>query len=68
MCLEDWDCQTAKWERGNDRVEVLKKQAVPRKPGEEGVWEEFTGQEVVVQSDLSALGGGQQVTVAARGK
>jgi RND family efflux transporter MFP subunit len=54
--------------RGNDRVEVLKKQAMPGKSGEKGVWEELSGQEVVVRSDLSALSDGQQVTVTARDK
>jgi Cu(I)/Ag(I) efflux system membrane fusion protein len=54
--------------RGNDRVEVLKKQARPSKSDDEGAWEDFTGQEVIVQSDLSALSDGQPVTVAPREK
>jgi multidrug efflux pump subunit AcrA (membrane-fusion protein) len=54
--------------RGNDRIEVLKKQARPGKSGEEGAWEDFTGQEVIVRTDLSALGDGQPVTVVAGAK
>jgi RND family efflux transporter MFP subunit len=54
--------------RGTDRVEVLRKQAKPAKPGAAGVWENFTGQEVVAQGDLSALADGQAVTVAPKDK
>jgi multidrug efflux pump subunit AcrA (membrane-fusion protein) len=54
--------------RGSDRVEVLKKQAPPAKAGEQGASEDFTGEEVVVQANLSALSDGQAVTVTPKGK
>jgi RND family efflux transporter MFP subunit len=54
--------------RGTDRVEVLKKQTRPAKSGEEGVWEDFTGQETVVRDNVSALRDGQAVTIASEAK
>src|SRR5262249_42383484 len=39
---------------GDKRVEVLRKQVPPAQPGVEGVWENFTGRETVVQGNLSA--------------
>jgi RND family efflux transporter MFP subunit len=42
-------------------VEVLRK----RKPGDDGGWEAFTGEEVVITDDLSGLTDGQAVRVAA---
>jgi multidrug efflux pump subunit AcrA (membrane-fusion protein) len=53
--------------RGDDRVEVLRKQAKPAKPGTEGAWEDFTGQESVVQGNLSALSDGQAVSATPPG-
>jgi RND family efflux transporter MFP subunit len=50
--------------RGGDRVQVLKKQARPAKPGEEGRWEDFTGQEQVIRSNAGSLTDGQPVTIA----
>jgi RND family efflux transporter MFP subunit len=50
--------------RGTDRVQVLKKQTRPAKKGEEGRWEDFTGEERVVSSNPGSLTDGQQVTVA----
>jgi multidrug efflux pump subunit AcrA (membrane-fusion protein) len=50
--------------RGTDRVEVLRKQARSAKSATEGNWEEFTGQETVIQGDLSALSDGQTVSIA----
>lgn len=52
--------------RGDDRVEVLRRQAKPAKSGEEGAWEDFTGQEAVVQDNLAALSDGQAVSVASK--
>jgi multidrug efflux pump subunit AcrA (membrane-fusion protein) len=54
--------------RGTDRVEVLKKQTRPTQSGEDGPWEDFTGQEAVVQGNLPTLVDGQAVTVAPRDK
>jgi RND family efflux transporter MFP subunit len=50
--------------RNSDRVEVLKKQVKPVEPGGQSAWEDFTGQETVVQGDLSGLSDGQPVSVA----
>jgi HlyD family secretion protein len=50
--------------RGGDRVEVLKKQAKPAKAGDEGTWEDFTGDELVVQGNPGSLTDGQPVTIA----
>jgi hypothetical protein len=47
---------------------VLRKQVRPTKAGEEGAWENFTGQEMVVRGTLSALSDGQSVTVVANDK
>jgi RND family efflux transporter MFP subunit len=54
--------------RGEERVEVLKKQVKPAKAGAEAVWEDFTGKEAVVAGDLAGLSDGQTVTVAPQGK
>jgi multidrug efflux pump subunit AcrA (membrane-fusion protein) len=53
--------QDANW------VEVLKKAKSP-KQGDEPQWENFTGEEAVVQGHLSALTDGQTVIVAPAGK
>ena len=45
-------------------VEVLKKQVKPAKPGEEKVWEDFTGKEEVITSNPSTLTSGQAVAVS----
>jgi multidrug efflux pump subunit AcrA (membrane-fusion protein) len=54
--------------RATDRVEVLKKQSRPATPGTEGAWDGFTGQEVVVQGNLSGLSDGQLVSVGSKDK
>jgi HlyD family secretion protein len=43
--------------RGEGRVEVLKKQA-------HGAWEDFTGEEMVVEGELSSLSDGKEVLLA----
>jgi HlyD family secretion protein len=48
--------------RGNELVEVLKKQTKPAKAGEEGPWEDFDGQEVIVASDLASITDGQEIS------
>jgi multidrug efflux pump subunit AcrA (membrane-fusion protein) len=50
--------------RDNHLVEVLKKRARPAKEGEAGRWEDFTGKEEVVQSNLSGLSDGQAAHVS----
>jgi RND family efflux transporter MFP subunit len=54
--------------RGNELVEVLKKQTNPAKAAEEARWEDFTGEEVVVASDPASLADGQAVSVLSRGE
>jgi RND family efflux transporter MFP subunit len=44
-------------------VEVLKKQTKPGKPDEKGLWEDLTGKEDIVQSNLGLLIDGQEVRV-----
>jgi multidrug efflux pump subunit AcrA (membrane-fusion protein) len=44
-----------------DVVEVLKKQTSPIKPGEEGVWEDFTGAEEVIRGNLASIKDGQSI-------
>jgi HlyD family secretion protein len=48
--------------RGSELVEVVKQQTKPAKAGEEGLWEEFAGDEEVV-SNPAGLVDGQPVTV-----
>jgi RND family efflux transporter MFP subunit len=48
--------------RGTDLVEVLKKQTKPTKTGEEGRWEDFSGEEVIVASDPGSWTDGQAVS------
>jgi hypothetical protein len=45
-------------------VEILKKQMKPAKPGEEKVWEDFTGEEEVITSNPSTLTDGQAMVVS----
>jgi RND family efflux transporter MFP subunit len=52
--------------RGNDLVEVLKKQTKPAKGSEAGQWEDFTGEEQIVTSNLGALTDGQVLTASDR--
>jgi RND family efflux transporter MFP subunit len=54
--------------RGSDRVEVVKKQTKPVTPVEEVVWEDWTGDEVIVAADPASLTEGQAVSVAGSGK
>jgi HlyD family secretion protein len=49
--------------REGSLVEVVKKQRKPTKPGEHGSWEDFTGQELIIQSSSAALTEGQAVNV-----
>jgi RND family efflux transporter MFP subunit len=50
--------------RGCELVEVVKKQTISAKPGVEGQWEDFSGDEVIVASDLAAVTNGQSVLLA----
>jgi RND family efflux transporter MFP subunit len=54
--------------RGNELVEVLKKQTKPAKAGEEARWEDFTGEEVIVAIDPASLTDGQAVSVSSGNK
>jgi HlyD family secretion protein len=47
--------------RGGGLVEVLKKQLPPPSPAEEGRWEDLTGAEEIIASDLSTLRDGQDI-------
>jgi HlyD family secretion protein len=47
--------------RGDELVEVVKKQTKPAKAGEEVRWEEFSGNEEIIPSNLSALHDGQTI-------
>src|SRR5262249_16670523 len=47
--------------RDSQRIEVLKKRKRPGESGEKESWQDFTGDEDVVQKDLSALHDGQTV-------
>src|SRR5207249_1574122 len=49
--------------RQGPRVQVLRKQAKAATPGESAVWEEFTGEENIVQEGVGSLADGQVVTV-----
>jgi RND family efflux transporter MFP subunit len=51
-------------EQDNELVEVLHKQLKPSTISEEGRWEDFTGEEVIVASDAASLTDGQVVTVS----
>jgi hypothetical protein len=50
--------------RDDKRVELLKKQVRAARAGDEGPWEDFTGDEEIAQ-DASGLADGQAVTVSA---
>jgi RND family efflux transporter MFP subunit len=54
--------------RGNELVEVLKKQGKPATAGAEGPWQDLTGEEVVVKENVAGLTDGQAVSVSAAGK
>jgi RND family efflux transporter MFP subunit len=49
--------------RGADRVEVLKQQLKPAKSGDQTPWEDFTGDEEIIESNAAALKDGQMVEV-----
>jgi multidrug efflux pump subunit AcrA (membrane-fusion protein) len=51
--------------RDPQRVEVLKRQTRPTRPGEPGGWEEITGREEVVASNPSGLADGQPILASA---
>jgi RND family efflux transporter MFP subunit len=50
-------------DRDGERVEVLKKQTAAGGPGKQPTWESFTGEELIVGSDLQALSDGKVVEV-----
>ncbi len=50
--------------RGKEIVEVLKKQATSATDVEQSVWEDFTGEEVIVASDAGSLSDGATVSVS----
>jgi multidrug efflux pump subunit AcrA (membrane-fusion protein) len=54
--------------RGTDRVEALRKWIKTAKSGEEGAWQDFTGEESVVRGNLAGLSDGQAVSVTPGGK
>jgi multidrug efflux pump subunit AcrA (membrane-fusion protein) len=54
--------------RQGDRVEVIRKQTRPARPGSPAVWEDFTGREDVVAHDPAALADGQPVGRPAAGQ
>jgi RND family efflux transporter MFP subunit len=49
--------------RAGDVVEVLKKQTRPAAHGKPAVWDDFTGDEIIVRSDVDRLSDGQTVRV-----
>jgi HlyD family secretion protein len=53
--------------RNEQLVEVLKKQTKPAHDGEQAHWEPFTGEEEVIQGDLSSVKDGQPIEVRAQG-
>jgi RND family efflux transporter MFP subunit len=50
--------------RGNQFVEVLKKQMRPAKASEEAYWEDLGGEEVVIASDPASLTDGMAVSIS----
>jgi RND family efflux transporter MFP subunit len=50
--------------RGNEWVEVLKKQTRAAKGAEENGWEDLTGEEAIVASDIASLTDGQTANVS----
>jgi HlyD family secretion protein len=46
------------------RIEVLKKQVRPAGPGSQSTWQDFTGEEIIAQDNLSQLAEGQAVDAA----
>jgi hypothetical protein len=50
--------------RGNEFVEVLKKQTKSAKGAEESGWEDLTGEEMIVASDAASLTDGKVVSVS----
>lgn len=54
--------------RGNEPdkelVEIVKKQAKPAKAGEEGQWEDVSGEEVIVANDPASITEGQAINIA----
>jgi RND family efflux transporter MFP subunit len=55
-------------EKDNEVVEVLKKQTKPAKAGEEGAWEDVSGEEVIVASEVASLTDGQTVRLLSSNK
>src|SRR5262249_52706910 len=49
-------------------VEVLKKQGKPAQEGKDATWEDFTGEEVIVQDNLAGLTDGQAIKVESPAK
>ena len=54
--------------RGNELVEVLKKQMKPAKGAEQSGWEDISGQEVIVASAAASLTDGQAVSLSSGDK
>jgi RND family efflux transporter MFP subunit len=52
--------------RGDDRVEVLKKEIKPSGAGEKPAWADFTGDEMIVQGNLAGLADAQAVRADSR--
>src|SRR5262249_38961643 len=50
--------------RGSELVEVLRKQTKPTNAGDEGQWEDISGEELIVASDAASLSEGQAVDVS----
>jgi HlyD family secretion protein len=50
--------------RGDKLVEVLKKQARSAKGAQESGWEDFSGEEVIVASDIASLTDGKAVSIS----
>jgi RND family efflux transporter MFP subunit len=55
-------------EKDSELVEVMKKQTKPAKAGEEGQWEDFTGEEVIIVSDPASLADGQAINLPSSSK
>lgn len=47
--------------RGNGLVEILKNQTRPAKASEPKIWEDFTGEEEIIESNAAELKDGQTV-------
>jgi RND family efflux transporter MFP subunit len=50
-------------EPGSERIEIIKKQTKPARPGQDVPWEDWSGNEVIVASETGSLTDGQAVSV-----